>query len=303
MKKLKTDIRYIILNELNQMGHSTEDIPINNFLATIKTFIGTEDIGTIKRAIQELIKEEYVAESPNHIGKVEAINSSGPHDTAKNPKRFIEAIGDAPKINDIYLFITLKGKKFLIEWAKLESDASNSKFLKQTRIVTLVLALGGFGLGIFNLKSCNNGYKSEISKEEEIVKIDSTKYRQNNISEDPYRFKNYINETKIGTTITELTKDSAVYETTYLGMINVGNEHLHVLSQFYVVQAAITRHGHSRILFLYNDGKLKKEYILDMPEELPTSIKNNRLKLRDKLFDPFKDELPEIICIPNGGCY
>lgn len=172
MSKLNSDIRYKILYELNKIGHSTEEIPINTFLATLKTVKGTKDIGTIKRAILELIKEEYVEESPSRKRIIDEINTNGPAETFKNPKRFIQDVGDAPKIDNIYLIITLKGKKFLVEWDKLESDISNSKFLEQTRWITLIMAIGGFVLGIVaNFESCNmEPYENEkLGKIETII--------------------------------------------------------------------------------------------------------------------------------------
>jgi len=121
--------------------------------------------------------------------------------------------------------------------------------------------------------------------------------------DDPYQFKKYINNDVIGIKQVEINQSFTNYETTFLGELKVGGEKLYALSQFYMVQTSRSRNGHSRIIFIDHSGKTKRIYILDMPDELPTQIADNKLKLGDLFFDEFGNELPQLICIPSGGCY
>lgn len=183
---------------------------------------------------------------------------------------------------------------------KTEMRTTLKSIIPFTLLLSLPLLLDGC-TDSQNSEECSQHEPSVVELtivEEELVESDTV-----NIPQDNYEFKKFVDPRKVGKKWVDVTEDSTIYETTYLGKIKVGSEYFHVLSQFYSVQAAIERHGHSRILFLENDGKLKKEYVLDLPEELPTGIKNNRLRLGKELFDEMKDELPELICIPNGGCY
>lgn len=148
-------------------------------------------------------------------------------------------------------------------------------------------------MGLFHLASCDQqaNDKKEVDISREIQ------------SEDSDRFNKYIVENKIGLKQTETDQDSNIFETIYLGHLKVGSENLYVLSQFYSIQAAIVRHGNSRIIFLDQNGDTKRIYILSMPDELPTEIKNNKLKLGELYFDEFENGLPKLICVPQGGCY
>ena len=130
----------------------------------------------------------------------------------------------------------------------------------------------------------------------------------NAIGQDLYEFKKYVDVQMIGKKQIETNQDSTIFETTYLGKLEL-KEHetesktiiYNVISQYYSVQAAIERHGHSQIIFLDEQGKTLRIYILDIPEELPTAIKRNGLKF-GKTTKQFIS-LPDILCIPNGGCY
>lgn len=126
--------------------------------------------------------------------------------------------------------------------------------------------------------------------------------------QEEFEFKRYVNVELIGQKQSEINKDSTIFETTYLGELNMKEGSMHsknvsydVLSQFYSVQAAIGRHGHSRIIFLDKTGETVRIYILDMPDELPTSITNNGLTFNAKTIRYLS--LPDIFCIPDGGCY
>ena len=125
---MKNDIRIKILKGINDFGHTTEQKSANEFLSTIKTYVGTEDLGTIKEALDELIGLELIKETRKGTGMKNFGSTQGDKETFKNPRRFIDKVGDAPKVPELYLYCTLKGKTFLIENEKLKIDLSISKF-------------------------------------------------------------------------------------------------------------------------------------------------------------------------------
>ena len=123
-----------------------------------------------------------------------------------------------------------------------------------------------------------------------------------------FEFKKYINDDLLGKKQIEIDQDSTIFETTYLGFVNMkeGNFHsksvtYHVFSQFYSVQAAIVRHGHSILIFVDETGKTIRIYVFNMPEELPTSITNNGLTFGTQTIRYLS--LPDSFCITNGECY
>jgi hypothetical protein len=68
-------------------------------------------------------------------------------------------------------------------------------------------------------------------------------------------------------------------ERTFLGYIKDGNRTVvyYVVKEFYTVQAAIVRHGHSRIFFFTKDKKIAAVYYLDDSKELPFKLSQNEL--------------------------
>jgi|GEM_PF-5952240 len=95
-----TDIRLRILERLDQENKSTEEFIANEFLETLHT-----DLGTIQRAVIELLDDKYIKESrPSAVRKIET--SKG-----KSSKRLLDG-NDIPSIR---LYITLKGKQYLAE--------------------------------------------------------------------------------------------------------------------------------------------------------------------------------------------
>lgn len=148
------DIRFKILEELKRIGHTTEEASLNEFLSTLKTYKGTSDLGTIKEAILELIREGYVKETrgKNVVEEIKTSDVLGGNEW-KSPKRFIGRNGIADKIPDVYLFLTLEGKKFLIEWTKLENDSKLSKFQRLTYFPLIVITV--VSTFISSYKSCS----------------------------------------------------------------------------------------------------------------------------------------------------
>jgi hypothetical protein len=100
----------------------------------------------------------------------------------------------------------------------------------------------------------------------------------------------------------------------YLGVIkdNDGTTIYHVISNFRLVQAAIQKHGHSEIVFLDKNLKVKRGYELSMPEDLPFKLEDNVLYFyyidnQTKTKQVFKTnisrDLPKLICIAPNDCY
>lgn len=119
-------------------------------------------------------------------------------------------------------------------------------------------------------------------------------------------FSKYVKKEKINKEIIQTNQASERY-TTYLGEIKDTNgETLYdVISQFYTIQAAITRHGHSCIIFLNENKETVKLYDVAMPEDLPVQLQNNELFFKHagqlnsiSLMEP----LPKLLCIPEVGC-
>lgn len=164
------DIRFKILEELKRIGHTTEQASLNEFLSEIKTYKQTEDLGTILEAIKELMSDGYVKEARGY-GHLEGISTKGDKDTWKSPKRFVKKVGDAPKIKPIYLFMTLEGKKFLIEWTKLENDSKLSKFQRLTYFPLIVITVVSTLISTYKSCSTENRQSNTTDRgtKEEIV--------------------------------------------------------------------------------------------------------------------------------------
>lgn len=117
----------------------------------------------------------------------------------------------------------------------------------------------------------------------------------------------FINPEKIGVKQTEIDADSTIIERTYLGQLKLSEAsnnktiNYHVISEFRLIQAAITKRGKSCVLFIDENGKGVRQYNLDLPSELPTAINDNHLIFQDRKVKLIC--LPELLCIPNGACY
>lgn len=144
---MNTDIRLKILTSINGFGHTTEQKSANEFLSSIKTYKQTDDLGTIIEALKELRNDKLIKETRG-ANIIDSISTNGAHETWKNPKRFMEAAGDAPKIDDIFLFCTLSGKQFLMENEKLQIDLTLSKWQKKWFWPVAIAALIGVVLSI-----------------------------------------------------------------------------------------------------------------------------------------------------------
>jgi hypothetical protein len=68
-------------------------------------------------------------------------------------------------------------------------------------------------------------------------------------------------------------------ERTFLGLIkdSKGKAVFYVAKEFYTVQVALVRHGHTRIVFFDNQKKMIACYYLGLPEDLPYKLVSNSL--------------------------
>lgn len=117
----------------------------------------------------------------------------------------------------------------------------------------------------------------------------------------------FLNPEKIGLKQTEIDADSTIIERTYLGQLklsdNVHNKAInyHVISEFRLIPTATSQRGKSCVLFIDENGKGVRQYNLDLPSELPTTIHYNLLFFENK---PLRlSHLPDLLCIPSGACF
>lgn len=140
-----SDIRFKILAHLNKFGQSTEEINCNAFLETLHS-----DLGTIRRTLIELIEKGYINESNVNwereretLSAIYKINTRGDH-TRKDSKRLLKP----NDIEAIRLYLTLDGKKFLIESENLKHYSwtiRNDWWMKIIYIIIgAVLTLGAY---------------------------------------------------------------------------------------------------------------------------------------------------------------
>ena len=146
--------------------------------------------------------------------------------------------------------------------------------------------------------------KNKIAEKEILkpVQIDSFEIDYQKLD-----LKPFINKMLLGKEQITGNPKETEYFTRYIGIIEVGKINYHVLSQFYAVQAAVSKHGHSRIMLLDKNIKIRKIYELSMPDELPSAIRSNELIwiMNNKKYSVnLGAEIPQMICIPNNkGCY
>lgn len=93
----------------------------------------------------------------------------------------------------------------------------------------------------------------------------------------------------------------------YLGEIKIGKEKYFVLSKFTIIQLAISKRGRSVVLFLDKNKEVIKKNNLDMPDQLPYKIEENKLVFyfdnKDYIMQ-LEDSLLGVFCLPNyKGCY
>lgn len=159
------DIRLNILRRIERENRGTAEYIANEFLATTH-----HDLGTIKRAVIDLLDDGYIRESnlywpsERKNSVVEAIDTNGPTETKKNPKRLL----DQKDIKLIRLYITLKGKRFLIEEENLRRTTWSIKYDIPLKLAFMVL---GFLLTIggYYLRTLLPKHKSEHQAAEQLL--------------------------------------------------------------------------------------------------------------------------------------
>ena len=101
-------------------------------------------------------------------------------------------------------------------------------------------------------------------------------------------------------------------ERTFLGFIRDDDKKVlyYVIKEFYTVQAAVVRHGHSRILFFGKNKRLASVYIVEGWDLLPYKLSGNCLFFRYKKDDKAMVQivkvgkiLPVPLCVKPNDCY
>lgn len=127
------DMRIVILLHLEEKDYALEQKISNEFLSKLTTRDGIPDLGTIRRSLEDLLEEGFIMETheskvigSHHLftSKKQYTETPENYDSKEfsNPQRFISKVGNAPKIINIYLGITLKGKMFLTDRRNSEAN-------------------------------------------------------------------------------------------------------------------------------------------------------------------------------------
>jgi len=174
------DVRIKILRYHKNRNTSTEEHSSNVFLAKLSS-----DLGTIRRALLELVSEDYLIISNATKDKsIEAItrdfntkNKSTPLSDEdilrKSSKRLVENVGSMEKIPEYKFFTTVKGLKFLIEFDKLCFEATMSRWQRlifwPLLIVSFFISISQ-GIELFQKSIGPNSKHEVIHKEGSIPK-------------------------------------------------------------------------------------------------------------------------------------
>lgn len=169
-----SDLRIRILKYYKERKSSTEEHSSNSWLEK-----QSDDLGAIRRAIIELITEDFLiisnATKDKALEKVEeAFNTTAhgltPEKTKlkKSSKRLIQDVDEYKKIPEYKFFTTVKGIKFIIEFEKLKLDKTIATWQRIAFWPLLILSLFLGLVQILNLSSKENAskhdYKTEIKK-------------------------------------------------------------------------------------------------------------------------------------------
>ena len=135
------DIRLNILKRIEQENRGTAEFIANEYLSTAH-----DDLGTIKRAVLDLLDDGYVRESnlswPDQKSKSVVFNIDT---TGGKPNKNSNRLNNKNDIKSVRLYITLKGKRFLIEEENLRRTTWWIKHDWWLRIIYIAL---GAGIGI-----------------------------------------------------------------------------------------------------------------------------------------------------------
>jgi hypothetical protein len=98
----------------------------------------------------------------------------------------------------------------------------------------------------------------------------------------------------------------------YLGRLKLKNKKEYfVLTSFKTFKAAIVEHGQAKIIFLNEDKKIKRQYIVDMQGELPFKVAGNKLFFKyseypnkeETIITKIDQDLPDMLCIGDYDCF
>lgn len=135
----KTDIRFKILEKLSEEKNSTAEFKAKEFLATLHS-----DLGTIKRALIDLIEDGLIKESnvnwpeeKEEKSSINAIVTKGPPER-KESKRLLEDESLGP----IRIYITLKGQQFLLQSENLRRQSWSIRNDWWVKILYMVVGAG-----------------------------------------------------------------------------------------------------------------------------------------------------------------
>lgn len=161
------DIRLNILQRVERENRGTAEFKANEYLATTHS-----DLGTIKRAVVDLLDDGYIKESnllwPDEKSKsvVYNIDTKGP---AGSPKKDPKRLLDQKDIKFIRLYISLHGKKFLIEEENLRRTTWWIKHDWWMRIIYMVIGVGvGIGGSHLTYSLCT---EEEDRQQEQVTPI------------------------------------------------------------------------------------------------------------------------------------
>lgn len=121
--------------------------------------------------------------------------------------------------------------------------------------------------------------KEELSKNnEQKVIVGSLQFKLDSKDQKVRYLNTLINPNNINKEVKSGKSNDVEYFTTYLGQITLNNEENYVFKQFYTIQAAIEKHGHSVIVFV--NKHCASYYDMEMPENLPIDLKNESFRYK-----------------------
>jgi len=135
---MESDIRYQTLIRLKNEDKSTGEFIANTFLVALHS-----DLGTVRRALIELLDEGLIRESNVYNiedSVIRNINSRGGEE-CKRSRRFVEDQGEYKKIKPVRIYITMKGLMYLKEYNQFKYESYMDKWKKRLFFPTVGLTL------------------------------------------------------------------------------------------------------------------------------------------------------------------
>jgi hypothetical protein len=136
----------------------------------------------------------------------------------------------------------------------------------------------------------DNKNQEVAEKNEPVVILGSLQFKLENTDTRVKYLNTLINPKNLNKEIQLGNPEDSEYFTTYLGQIILNDIEFQVFKQFYTIQAAIEKHGHSVIIFVNKNSAFY--YDMEMPENLPVDLKNGSFRyeyLKDTLVMKIED--------------